>query len=337
MLPRFLKGHMGEAIIASFRDLLQQLELKRSAVCKIPDFLSYFSEKAFDLDRLDLRRRGYLHTAAAHGDCGVISGLLEARISANSLDSDGLSPLVISIKEDKVHAARLLLECGVNVNLGGSHAGTALHVAVFKSEVWITRTLLKKGADPNLEDSDGNVPLHILCGVFASNKKKNALIGEMLVKAGAACGHRNRGNCTPVHIAARRGQAAALCWMLQVNEAAPGSFDLNAPGGQDSSSPLHLAALSGHFKAVITLVENGGDVYRENAEGKTPKEVAKGDLAVYKYLSKAEKDYWKRKLRSQAPVGGRSHVFSTVLDRTPPLHLSCKGLGEVLANSGEVE
>ena len=68
---------------------------------------------------------------------------------------------------------------------------------------------------------------------------------------------------------------------------------MNVLGGSHGWSPLHVASHSGHYKTVVALVSAGADVFIKNFEGKTPKDTSKGDLAIYKYLTRAEKTHIK--------------------------------------------
>ena len=63
---------------------------------------------------------------------------------------------------------------------------------------------------------------------------------------------------------------------------------------------MHLAAHAGLFKTVRLLLKAGADVYAKNRLGKTPRDVAKGNLALHKYLDKIEKEYLKEFLKRKA-------------------------------------
>lgn len=173
--------------------------------------------------------------------------------------------------------------------------------------------------------------MHILMGVFGKHKRKCALIGDMLIEAGADLDPLNYEDWAPLHIAARRGHSSAIFWVISQNrklkKKGKGIFDINLFGGSQEWTPLHLASHSGHFKAVQALIEGGCEVYIKNKEGKTPKETSKGDLAVYKYLAKAEKEHIKTQV-SAASTQNETEIcqsepccncYETAVDCTYPL------------------
>lgn len=87
-------------------------------------------------------------------------GLLEGEANCNLVDKDDCTPLCISIREDRISQAYLLLRSNVDVNLGGGILGSALHLAVVKNEIGIVKALIQKGADVNKQDACGQTPLH---------------------------------------------------------------------------------------------------------------------------------------------------------------------------------
>lgn len=50
--------------------------------------------------------------------------------------------------------------------------------------------------------------------------------------------------------------------------------------GLDNESPLHDAAINGHYKLVKLLVEHGADIYAKNSKGKTPLDIALPSVAA---------------------------------------------------------
>lgn len=66
-------------------------------------------------------------------------------------------------------------------------------------------------------------------------------------------------------------------------------FDMNLQGGSHYWTPMHLAGHAGHFEIVQLLVEAGAQLFIRNSDGRTPRQSSKGDLALFKYLIRAEK------------------------------------------------
>ena len=54
---------------------------------------------------------------------------------------------------------------------------------------------------------------------------------------------------------------------------------------------MHLVSHSNDFKSIELLINEGAKVYKRNIEGKTPKDTSKGNIAIFKYLLRLEKNY----------------------------------------------
>ena len=73
--------------------------------------------------------------------------------------------------------------------------------------------------------------------------------------------------CTPLHVAAVRGDVAAIAALLDAGA------DIQARG-EDGYSPLHDAVEQGQLQAVRLLLERGASVAATNDDGRTPIQVA---------------------------------------------------------------
>jgi ankyrin repeat protein len=285
--PKLVKGHIGFPIISKLKKMLNLSSLR------LFDFLQTFSDDDFFIDKLDARQKSLLHLAAACGDIGVLTGLVEAGCFLDPVDVDGFSPLMVALKEDNVQAAKILVQAGARFDIGGGVFGSVLNLAVLKSEPWLVSTILKSESRLTAYDSDGNSCLHHLMSVYKKHKHRNALIADMITDCDVDKNHLNNENWSALHIAARKGQASAFNWVKEKNfklgKQGKVAFDLNIQGGKNAWTPLHLASHSGHYKVVVALVEAGAQVYIRTIDGKTPKDTAKGDLAIYKFLARAEK------------------------------------------------
>lgn len=286
---KLIKGHIGFPIIFKLRELLQNSD--KDSI-QLSEFLTEFSEPGFEINKLDVRQRTLAHLAAATGDIGVLNGLIEAGCDINQIDVLGFSPLMIALKEDNVQAAKVLVQAGAEFDIGGGVFGSVLNLAVLKSEPWLVSTILKSSKVLSY-DNDGNSCLHHLMSVYKKHKHRNKIIADLIVETGVDKNHLNNEGWSALHIAARKGQASAFRWVQQKNaqlkSAGLEGFDLNIQGGKNAWTPLHLASHSGHYKVVVALVEAGAEVYLRTLDGKTPKDTAKGDLSIFKYLSRAEK------------------------------------------------
>ena len=82
----------------------------------------------------------------------------EAKVSIDSRDSDGDTPLHIMLWRKNTHGALLLIEAGADVNAVGDMSQTPLHVAVQQGNVAVAKALLKAGANKTHVSEFGKSP-----------------------------------------------------------------------------------------------------------------------------------------------------------------------------------
>jgi ankyrin repeat protein len=301
-LPKLLKGHIGEAMIASLKNMCLNLAQNKFEECSLLSFLQHFSEGEFDINQLDIKKRTLLHLAACEGDYGVVHGLIKCNIDIDRTDKDGLSAMSLAIKSEQMDCVKVLLESGAEVNEGGGALGSSLHLAAFLVQPWLVKELLKRRADVNLRDCEGNTPLHIVLGVFNKNRIGSQMIADILIEAGAQVNALNKESWAPIHLAARRGQSHSIKWALRQNKflkkAGRETIDFNLQGGSHYWTPMHLAGHAGHFEIVELLVNSGAQLFIRNSDGRTPRQSSKGDLALFKYLVRAEKEILRKQIHS---------------------------------------
>lgn len=293
-LPITLKGPNGEILIKSLQNLSNMnYSLSKKEDITIIKFLSHFTDfPVFSLERCGFGPISLLHKAVLNNDFGIVAGLVQAGCDIDLLDSEGLSCLVLSIRDNFMQIARLLLKSGCNVNIGGGIYGSALHLAVAKNEASLVTELLDLGCRLDQRNCDGNTVIHILMINFNKEKEVSQAMGESLIKAGAEVNAMNRDNWAPLHIASRKSQNSAISWVKHVNKSKLAklvTFDVNVIGGKQEWTPLHLAAHSGLFITTKKLLKVGCDIFAKNKMGKTAKDVAKGNIALYKFLTGMEK------------------------------------------------
>lgn len=72
------------------------------------------------------------------------------------------------------------------------------------------------------------------------------------------------GGLTALHHAVRQGNAAAALALID------GGADINEQSASDSTTPLLMATINGHYDLALQLVKRGADVKRESIHGLTP-------------------------------------------------------------------
>ena len=187
-----------------------------------------------------------LHQYCAALDLAEIKSILDAGADANSLDTDGLSPLhILASRSESIECIKLIIERGGNVNLKGhtegispihlscfhqrrditsflldngadvncasSNGQTPTHVACTKSDTETLQILLDKGADVHMKTSDVNTPLHLAC--FANSAK----CCEMLIRGGSNVNEKNRFGSTSLHWACKSDSTEVALMLLREN------------------------------------------------------------------------------------------------------------------------
>lgn len=80
----------------------------------------------------------------------------KAKVSVNSTDSEGDTPLHVMARRKDLDAVRALLDAGANVNAVGDMGETPLHVAVTQESFEIVSLLLKHGARADIASEFGD-------------------------------------------------------------------------------------------------------------------------------------------------------------------------------------
>eukprot|EP00742_Colponemidia_sp_Colp-10_P006201 GILJ01006643.1.p1 GENE.GILJ01006643.1~~GILJ01006643.1.p1 ORF type:complete len:1057 (+),score=103.81 GILJ01006643.1:402-3173(+) len=317
-LPRVLRGPEHTVNIESFRRLCHAVAQKGFQQCSLVSVLKNLSKSTnFDVNRRDLHRRTLMYLAASEGCLGIVKGLLEAGAEVNICDRDGYTPLLVAVRENQAEAVHLLVKHGADVNVGAGGLGTPLLFAVSAMDVNMVNCFLQAGADVRLKDADGNTPLHLVLNSFDKDPVSSAAIMEALVDHNASVNVTNGEKWAPLHLAARKGQVRGVQWVVNKNKQSRAQgleqFDLDLAGGSHLWTALHLAGHAGHHAVIETLVDAGADVFIRTYDGRLPRHVSRGHVAVTKIFRKIER-FW---LRDRVVVEGRvperrttAHVLS---------------------------
>ena len=125
--------------------------------------------------------------------------------------------------------------------------------AAMRQDAGAVRTLVTGDADPDAAHGDGMTGLH-----WAAHNGDVDIL-RVLLAAGADVEARTRlGDHTPLHVASRSAQAAAVRELLEAGAEANAIATTGA-------TPLHFAAASGSAGAVAALLDHGADGRRPRA------------------------------------------------------------------------
>lgn len=170
-------------------------------------------------------------------------------------------PLLSYVHQRLVNDPELAREC----HPGGR---TLLHEVAGRGSVSIVKLLLHLGADPNAADQWGHTPLYYVGN--ASEATNHADVVHVLAQAGANVNAQERlKHCTPLHMAARRGNVA-------VAEALLGRGADGEARDKLGETPLHRAVKCGKTEMAAFLLSRGANALAKGKGGLTPGQLARG-------------------------------------------------------------
>ena len=146
---------------------------------------------------------------------------------------------------------------------------TLLHAAAGAGSLPTVQFLLSLGADPNATDDAGHTPLYCV-GNECGNAEGGAVV-RALAQAGANVNTQGGiKQCSPLHMAARRGNAAVAEALLECGA------DIEARDSM-GDSPLRRAVNCGKIDVAALLVAKGADAHSKGSKGKSVREAARSD------------------------------------------------------------
>ncbi len=119
-----------------------------------------------------------MHLAASL-DLHKLVPRLSEKLSVDSTDNSGYTPLHYATQNNNELTVKCLLDCGADFNLAANTGATPLHVASKQGHDAIVAMLIERGADVNCRDNGGGTPL-----TWAIDKKLDAVV-KLLIKKGA--------------------------------------------------------------------------------------------------------------------------------------------------------
>jgi ankyrin repeat protein len=101
-----------------------------------------------------------LMLASAQSNTRIVSALLDHRADVNA-HAHRLTPLMVSVDNQTVKIANVLINRGANVEWTGELGRTALLKSATRQDPRMMQLLLEKGANVNAKDQDGRTPLFL--------------------------------------------------------------------------------------------------------------------------------------------------------------------------------
>lgn len=226
------------------------------------------------LDHADNRGATALSCAIREGHASVVRALVDHRASAENVDAEGHTVLMLACMQGSGEIASTLLESVEGaartrqyVNYKGRCGITALHFACVRGSHDVVMRLLEASAAPNDAANDGNNALHFAARAVDDARRNSDKIIRGLLRFGAAVDQANCAHVTPLRATVDSRNHAAMVALLRGGA----SCDSATPTG---STPLMVAAAQGDKKAVRVLLDWGAEPGATNAQGSTAAAIA---------------------------------------------------------------
>ena len=244
-----------------------------------PDIIEFLVNSGCDINPGDDEEQTPLHKAAISGGVESVQLLLEKGADVDKVDNNGHTPLhiaIISGGDTKVVKA-LLTKADIQIATKGGQ--NALHLAVECHKVKCIDLILnhRQASEVVIATSDsGYTPLHLAVSLGHLDTVERLLENQKpdLFKT------TNQGKSL-LHLAAATSNSAILPLLLHLE----GIVDLVNNPDQNLCIPLHDAAMNGHLKQVMLLMDTGA-IFSSAHDGYSPLHYAcqNGHLSVVKKL-----------------------------------------------------
>ncbi|MBS0627285.1 MAG: ankyrin repeat domain-containing protein, partial [Verrucomicrobia bacterium] len=245
----------------------------------------------------------WIHIASDSGDLANVIRLLNAGADANTVNSDGTTPLTTASYNGHIDVVKSLIEAKANINQSDPAGQTALYISVFKGHTEITKALLQAGADVNKPTLRGLTPL-----IIASYKGHIEVV-KSLLEANANINQSDAVGQTPLFFSVFNGHTEITKVLLQAGA------DVNK-STLEGITPLIAASLNGDIETVKALLKAGADLDISNDKGETAltKAASQGNFTILKMLLelKIKKIFESRLL--QKATHNSSCIFHTYQD-----------------------
>jgi ankyrin repeat protein len=213
-----------------------------------------------------------LHMSCDSGNFTATQFLVTNNAKIDQKDSLGWTPLHYAVRKGDFNVAEYLTENDADVNIKNLEGKTALHLAFQNWKLEIATHLTEKVSDIDVADHDGMTLLH-----YASKHQQDEIV-KLLIEKKASIDKRDGKGKTPLHLVSKNRSnyeprnGLKCCELLL--DAAKTNNNLEFVNICDNSqrTALHdaLDTMSPDATNVKTLIDNGANVNKEDAFGKTP-------------------------------------------------------------------
>ena len=177
-------------------------------------------------------------------DVATLRRLQQRGFDFNTLDENGLAPLLLALKLDSLRAAEFLIQQpGLNLDATNVNGENALMLAALRGHIGLMRQLIQQGAEIN---KPGWTPLH-----YAATQAKPVSVEmvELLLEHHAYIDASSPNESTPLMMAARYGHPDSVRLLLESgadvtikNQQGLTALDFaTGAGRQDIAAPIRRA------------------------------------------------------------------------------------------------
>ncbi|XP_062923046.1 ankyrin repeat domain-containing protein 27 isoform X2 [Mobula hypostoma] len=357
---KLVSGRMNDPSIVtpSSRDDRGYTPLHVAAFCGQPMMIDVLVSKGGVVNATDYHGSTPLHLSCQKGYQNVTLLLLDYKASTEIQDNNGNTALHLACMhghEDCVKALVYYQLYACNLNMTNDKGDTPLHIAARWGYDGIIQVLLENGANTDVQNKMKETPLHCALNSKVEKLLRAVADGDVemvryllewvdedleeedgLVLKPEFCHPLCRcPKCEP----AQKKLSSITTNGLSVNSA-----------NQDGFTPLHVAALHGHFELVSLLLRHGANVNTKNSNNSTPLHLAcqHSDLQIVKYLLNYNAKLNKKDLYGNTPLlhaclGGYLEIAELLLEHgasvnvannqgNTALHKAVKGQYETLVH-----
>uniref|UniRef100_UPI0013E8C10C ankyrin repeat domain-containing protein n=1 Tax=Longirhabdus pacifica TaxID=2305227 RepID=UPI0013E8C10C len=241
--------------------------------------LQQVKNKGFDMNTPN-KAGDTLLSAIAQWDKESVAMLTELGANVDTLNSEGMTPLMQAAEKGNTEVVSYLLQKGANKDLQQASEETlpfsALMFAVYKGHTETVQVLLDAGVNVDLQNIDGDTALHVAL-IYAKGASLREELALSLVNAGADVSIQNEFGYTALHLSPSVKLARAI---IESDD----NINLDVKDGQGHSA-LDEAVVNGN-KEMQQLLLSKGATESELSFGSVAlkRAVRSGDLEKVKQL-----------------------------------------------------
>lgn len=211
----------------------------------------------------DSENRNLIHKAAQYNNFDLLEVGIKAKLSVNSVDRKGVTPLMIAASHGHVEFIQRLLFLGADPNQVDIEQRLPLHYAVLDNKFLAALVLLPITKNVSQKDRSNQTVL-----MMAVMKNCSELIPH-LINYRSDISSRDRSGYSALHYAAMLEHIPILLLLISMGH----PVDLKQQCQDDNSknqglTPLHVAVGNKKIKSILALLNAGASVTQHSESGK---------------------------------------------------------------------